>query len=88
MDPDGVVALLAEIVRGALSLPEAACVDQYRLYDEIRGRGHQHHDQEHARIARAATCCVTCRPREVPHDGHHHLDRCPRGVSRKASTAD
>ena len=54
MNPDGVVALLAEIIRGTPSLPGAACVDQYQLYDELPGRGPEY---ERKRIKRAAACC-------------------------------
>jgi hypothetical protein len=39
VNPDGVVALLAEIVRGAPNLAGASCVGQYQLFDESPGRG-------------------------------------------------
>lgn len=59
VDRDAVVALVAAIVRGIPSLPGAACIGHHDLFDELPGRGHQHHDDEHARIARAAACCGT-----------------------------
>jgi hypothetical protein len=60
LNPDGEVALLAEIVRDLPSLPGAACVDQYRLYDELPWRGPEHHDQQRERVKRAAACCAAC----------------------------
>ena len=57
MDRDGVVALLAEIVRGAPSLPGAACVDQHELYDELPGSGPEY---QRERVKRVAACCATC----------------------------
>jgi hypothetical protein len=57
VNPDGVVALLAEIVRGAPSLPGAACMDQHELYDELPGCGPEY---QRERVERAAACCATC----------------------------
>jgi hypothetical protein len=57
VNPDGVIALLAEIVRGTPSLPGAACVDQYQLYDELPGSGPEY---QRERVKRAAACCAGC----------------------------
>jgi hypothetical protein len=57
VNPDGVVALLAEIVRGTPSLPGAACMDQYQLYDDLPGSGPEY---QRERVKRAAACCATC----------------------------
>jgi hypothetical protein len=51
------VALLAEIVRGAPSLPGAACMGQHELYDESPGSGPKY---QRGRIERAAACCAGC----------------------------
>jgi hypothetical protein len=56
-DPDGVVALIAEIVRGAPNLAGASCVGQHELYDESPGSGPEY---QRERIKRAAACCGGC----------------------------
>jgi hypothetical protein len=45
MDPDGMVALVAAIVRGAPSWPRAARIGHHQLFDEIPVRGRHHRDQ-------------------------------------------
>ncbi|MGH3936451.1 MAG: hypothetical protein ACRDS1_15980 [Pseudonocardiaceae bacterium] len=61
MDADGVVRLVAEIVRSVPNLPGAACVGRYDLFDEPVGRGGpERHDQERQRLQRGVALCRTC----------------------------
>jgi hypothetical protein len=57
VDADGALALLLkEILVGVLRLDGATCVGHYELYDELPGRGHQHHDQRLRRCPVRAQC--------------------------------
>jgi hypothetical protein len=58
VDRNGVVDLVAAIVRGAPSLPEAACVGQYQLFDDVPGR--QSRDQRQQRYEAAVMVCRGC----------------------------
>ncbi|MGH3934145.1 MAG: hypothetical protein ACRDS1_04060 [Pseudonocardiaceae bacterium] len=61
VDPDGVVLLVAEIVRGAPNLPGAACRGRFELFDEAVGRGGPERPaQERQRLQRAAELCRGC----------------------------
>lgn len=60
MNPDGVVALLAEILTDLPRLPNAACVGRHALYDPVTGNGHQQRRQEQIRLAEAARVCAGC----------------------------
>lgn len=60
VDPDATLLLLREILHGLPRLPDASCTGKRALFDPVPGRGPEHHEQEHARIARAAACCAGC----------------------------
>ena len=60
MDREGSIKLLSAILADLPQLSGASCVGQHGLFDELPGRGHQHHDQEQIRLTEAATLCATC----------------------------
>lgn len=76
VDHEGSIKLLSAIMADLPRLTGAACVDRHHLFDELSGRGPAHHEQEHARIARAADCCATCPARA----------KCPTVVVTSSST--
>lgn len=77
VDADGAVTLVAAIVRGVPSLPGAACVGRWELFDEVAGaRGQERRELERQRVERAAAVCRSCpaRPGCPSRNGpYHHL---------------
>ena len=59
-DPEGTIQLLTEIVRGAPSLPGAACRGRYELFDTVPGRDPERHAQQRQRLELAAELCRGC----------------------------
>lgn len=60
MNPDGVVALLAEILTDRPHLTGASCIGKHALFDPVLGNGRQYQRQERARLAKAAHVCAGC----------------------------
>jgi hypothetical protein len=55
------IKLLSAILAHLPRLPGASCIGKHRMYDPVLGNGHQHRDQERARLAEAARVCAGCR---------------------------
>jgi hypothetical protein len=54
------IKLLSAILAHLPRLPGASCIGKHRMYDPVLGNGHQHRDQERARLAEAARVCAGC----------------------------
>jgi hypothetical protein len=74
MDREGSIKLLSGILAVTPRLPGAACVGRHEHYDELPGRGPEHHERE--RVVRAVACCATC-PARV---------RCPTVITSSTIT--